>query len=436
MKRKPVDTAIEIEASSGDVYADLGFAEAEEMLAKARLVAQIQRILTARKLTQAAAADVLGIDQPKISMLLRGHFQGYSQARLIGFLTKLGRDIEIVIKDAPRRAPSPKYPEVKKNDAGEKMRYFNLNIKHEHYTNETQTAAEYWLDGKNSAPVFFGKTSVDDLIGGQKGEEAEKFAGIGRLKKGEQEKLIFVTIDSGKIWLFKPAGKIRELKAIEFERRKVGRVTRVTDIPKVIPVELIGEARKLGEIPLVLASMKTNQAFSRGTFREIDKNEYPGNIAAIDFLLNKDFEVDPLDCLSSVEFETLVAKIFEANRCFVPAYKGGFIKDVDLFIYGGRKSDFLELNVDKSGIHKGLDYRAEIQLKLRVTKKDGLSEWLEPSGRNLISLEKKPLEALEDLHEERYFTRKWVRESIRRLPEVNKWLQQSLWWLPKEMREL
>ena len=103
MKRKLVEDVIEVKRGSRNVYADLGFADSVEMLAKARLVAQIQRVLTARKLTPAAAAGVLGIEQAKSSMLLRGHFQGYSQARLIGFLNKLGQDVEIVIKDAPRR---------------------------------------------------------------------------------------------------------------------------------------------------------------------------------------------------------------------------------------------------------------------------------------------------------------------------------------------
>lgn len=103
MKRKPLEEPIEIERGSGNVYADLGFSDSAELLAKAKLVAQIQRILAARKMTQAAAAEVLGIDQPKVSMLLRGHFHGYSQARLIGFLTRLGQDVEIVIKEASRR---------------------------------------------------------------------------------------------------------------------------------------------------------------------------------------------------------------------------------------------------------------------------------------------------------------------------------------------
>lgn len=89
---------IDYEASTGNVYADLGFADAAEMLAKARLVAQVGRIIQARKLTQAQAAELLGIDQPKVSALLRGHFKGYSQERLIGFLTKLGMDVEIIVR--------------------------------------------------------------------------------------------------------------------------------------------------------------------------------------------------------------------------------------------------------------------------------------------------------------------------------------------------
>ena len=103
MTRKTQKPTIDYELSSGNVYADLGFAESNEMLAKARIVAQIGRIIEARKLTQIRAGDLLGIDQPKVSALLRGHFQGYSQERLIGFLTKLGMDVEIVVRPKAKK---------------------------------------------------------------------------------------------------------------------------------------------------------------------------------------------------------------------------------------------------------------------------------------------------------------------------------------------
>ena len=89
MKRKVIDDTTEVKRGSGNVYADLGFSNSVEMLAKARLVAQIQRVLTDRKLTQAAVAQMLGVDRSRISKLLRGHFHCYSRLRLTGFLSTL-----------------------------------------------------------------------------------------------------------------------------------------------------------------------------------------------------------------------------------------------------------------------------------------------------------------------------------------------------------
>jgi len=88
---------IEIERSSGNVYADLGFRDAPEMMVKAQLVAKITEILAARNWTQQQASKVLGIPQPKLSKMLRGQFRGISEAKMLECLTKLGRDIRIVI---------------------------------------------------------------------------------------------------------------------------------------------------------------------------------------------------------------------------------------------------------------------------------------------------------------------------------------------------
>ncbi len=98
-----MSSGVEIEAGSGNVYKDLGFKDADAMLAKARIVAEIARIIRGRRLTQVAAAEHLGLSQPKVSALLNGHFQGYSQERLIGLLNRLGCDVEIIVKPAPRR---------------------------------------------------------------------------------------------------------------------------------------------------------------------------------------------------------------------------------------------------------------------------------------------------------------------------------------------
>lgn len=88
--------------SSGNVFADLGVDAPEEALAKAELTAKIAQIIEAKGLTQSAAAKLLGIDQPKVSALLRGKLTGFSTERLIKFLNALGRDVEVVVRDRPR----------------------------------------------------------------------------------------------------------------------------------------------------------------------------------------------------------------------------------------------------------------------------------------------------------------------------------------------
>ena len=97
-----MDDVVEVEASSGNVFADIGVAEPEVALAKAELARQIGQIIRARRLKQVAVAKILGVDQGKVSALLRGRLAGFSTDRLLRFLNALGRDIEIVIKKRPR----------------------------------------------------------------------------------------------------------------------------------------------------------------------------------------------------------------------------------------------------------------------------------------------------------------------------------------------
>ena len=94
--------SIEHEASSGNVFADIGIKAPEEALAKAEVAHKISSIIKHRHLNQADAAKLLGIDQPKVSRLLRGQLKEFSMERLLRFVMCLGRDVEIVIKKRPR----------------------------------------------------------------------------------------------------------------------------------------------------------------------------------------------------------------------------------------------------------------------------------------------------------------------------------------------
>ena len=100
MARKQ-ESEIPVIPSSGNVFADLGFEEPEEELTKAQLASHIRQIIRRRRLTQVAAAALMGIDQPKVSALLNGRLANFSTDRLMRLLTALGQDVEIVVKEKP-----------------------------------------------------------------------------------------------------------------------------------------------------------------------------------------------------------------------------------------------------------------------------------------------------------------------------------------------
>ncbi|XWN35699.1 MAG: helix-turn-helix transcriptional regulator [Roseivirga sp.] len=87
--------------SSGNVFADIGIANAERHLAKVELAHQINRIIEQRGLKQAEAAELLAINQLRVSALSCGHLAGFSTEKLISFLNKLDHDVEIIVKKRP-----------------------------------------------------------------------------------------------------------------------------------------------------------------------------------------------------------------------------------------------------------------------------------------------------------------------------------------------
>lgn len=99
-KRTHTVEGIEVETSSGNVFADLGIADAEKLKIKSGLVIEITRAVRKLGLTQAEAGRRMGIAQPKVSALLRGDFTHLSERKLMDCLNRLGYDIEIKVKPA------------------------------------------------------------------------------------------------------------------------------------------------------------------------------------------------------------------------------------------------------------------------------------------------------------------------------------------------
>lgn len=87
---------------SGNIFAEMGIAEPEEELAKVKLACHIRAAITRRNLTQAQAATVIGVDQPKVSALVKGRVAGFSTDRLLRCLAALGLDVDIVIRGESR----------------------------------------------------------------------------------------------------------------------------------------------------------------------------------------------------------------------------------------------------------------------------------------------------------------------------------------------
>ena len=99
--RRGAKTEIPVERSSGNVFADIGLGQSDELLVKSEIAARITVIIEKRGLTQARAAEILRIDQPSVSDLVRGRLRGFSSDRLFRFLNALGQDVRIVIVPRP-----------------------------------------------------------------------------------------------------------------------------------------------------------------------------------------------------------------------------------------------------------------------------------------------------------------------------------------------
>ena len=93
--------AIDVQGGSGNVFADLGYADARERSLKVRLAMEVNGILSERELAQDRTAVLLGIRQPHVSDLVRYRLNRFSVERLMEFLTRLGKDVEIRIGPRP-----------------------------------------------------------------------------------------------------------------------------------------------------------------------------------------------------------------------------------------------------------------------------------------------------------------------------------------------
>ena len=237
--------------------------------------------------------------------------------------------------------------------------------------------------------------------------------------------IIIITIGDEKIWIYKIKGQIKNGN-IEFDKIR----------PKYYDIEFIKKKKdfKIEDVPYILGTMKSNPAFCRNTFRKIDEKKYEGNIAAIKFLIGElnDFKIDPLKTLSSVQLETLVVKIFEKNGAFIPAWRGGTLKGVDIFakFEGNIPDNLFKTKIKEKNINIQVKMQLNDKKKLEKLKK----ELIEPNFF-LITGEDGPLKELEEYHEKNYLTSKWINQQINSYDEIRNWFEKCIEWLPPQNRK-
>ncbi len=249
------------------------------------------------------------------------------------------------------------------------------------------------------------RTEEEFLKNGKSKEQGRNFFECGN---NNSEKYI-VVIHDGLVRLLMPAGNV-VFKESEYPEGFSG-------IVKLLPVKEL-KALSITEVPAILASIAANRYYSSGTFREI-KN--PGNIIAIKTSLSQEIAVPPegsikdaLICLSSFEFETLIAKIFEEAGCFVPAYRGGNMQGADLF---ARNETKRPINIAGLSIDLGKRISIQVKLKSELT--------VPPQGVNILI-------AIETEESEECLGLTWLGNALNQSPKTLKWLRQSLSWLPLE----
>ncbi len=274
-----------------------------------------------------------------------------------------------------------------------------------------ELAGDY-LSGRNAIkkpaiPIFFNcepDNKADFLLHGNAKEQGRNFFECG----SNNSKKTIVVVDCGKVIFSEPVGDV------VFSQYEL--VNGLPRYEKLLPVK-ITKQEPISSVPAILAGITANAYYYSGTFREIRD---PGNIKAIEAL--KDGNVscsaknDPgklLECLSSFELETLIAKLLEENGCFVPAYRGGNMKGADIIACN---------DMSKCIDIAGLSVLAQSSISIQVKRSTGLSR--PPAGVDyLVGLEVKNAPSC--------FDATWLIQAVEESKVTKEWLKRSLNWLPK-----
>jgi hypothetical protein len=262
-------------------------------------------------------------------------------------------------------------------------------------------------------------------------------------KKGVQ-RTTFVTIARDTVYIYEPESCVRDMEKYKYDRydndlsklsKKYPALKRLIDKTKVRPDGPTGEIKnkpkyihvkivrkcKVEKLPHVLATLPCNQYYTRGTCREIKRKDHWGAIQAIKNCLGKQIEHPDthklMDLLSPYELETLVFLILRNKNLFVPAWRGGTQKDIDII---GRNLHGYEIKISPVTFKPKGQEKADLTFQVKKGKVEKGAEFV----ANWV--------VATDYKEEngKILGAKWLLKQIRTQPDTKKWFLDSLSWVP------
>ena len=299
------------------------------------------------------------------------------------------------------------------------MKYYLLQIKEGPHGGPFYDTVNKWISAGYAA-VFtkepLGKIGINPVSA-----DVDKFIELFNSTQNDDSIILSIGEDetsTDSLYIYQKDGPLEEITSLSVDKENY-KTCNYVDNAIGFKIKLLKKI-KVVECPLVLATIKSNTRLTMGTFKSIEDpnnseshmNSYFGNIKALEYILKGKKEkvtvdsfAEYMECLSPIEFETLIAKLKEEEGYFVPAYKGGMLKDYDLICKkDGRQENIqIKLNLSKDTYNK--------------YKKKGLIIYCVSKSEKIVD----PTVTIYDWQD--------IEKQINKSQNTKKWLSQTLDWV-------
>lgn len=299
------------------------------------------------------------------------------------------------------------------------MKYYLLQIKEGPHGGPFYDTVNKWISSGYAA--VFTKDPLDKIGTNPVSADVERFIELFNSNKRDDSIILSIGEDetsTDSLYIYQKDGPLEEITSLSVDKENY-KTCNYVDNAIGFKIKLLKKI-KVVECPLVLATIKSNTRLTRGTFKSIEDpnnpdshmNSYYGNIKALEYILHDKKEkvsvdsfAEYMECLSPIEFETLIAKLKEEEGYFVPAYKGGMLKDYDLICKkDGRQENIqIKLNLSKDTYNK---YKKKALIIYCVSKSEKIVD---------------PTVTIYDWQD--------IEKLINKSPNTKKWLSQTLDWV-------